>query len=114
MVVDGLELGGRDHADLPVEPSLGEPVHVLEGGVLDVVESPPGSVVANHLRLVESVEGFGQGHESSNRTASPTFQTYFSEFTINMGGCPTYPWTLHLLALRITSQWNRPSPRGVM
>jgi len=58
MVIDRLELGGRDHADLPMEPSLVEPVHVLEGGVLDVVEAPPGAVVANHLRLVESVEGF--------------------------------------------------------
>jgi hypothetical protein len=61
MVVDGLELGGRDHADLPVEPLLVEPVDVLEGSVLDVVESPPGSVVANRLRLVEPVERFGQG-----------------------------------------------------
>ena len=57
----GLELGGRDHADLPVEPSLVEPVHVLEGGVLDVVESSSGPMVANHLRLVEPVERFGQG-----------------------------------------------------
>src|SRR6266487_1919043 len=61
IVVDGLELGGRDHADLPVEPSLVEPVHVLESGVFDVVESPPGSVGTNHLRLVEPVERFGQG-----------------------------------------------------
>src|SRR5260370_37271401 len=61
MVVEGVELGGRDHADLPVEPSLVEPVDVLEGRVLDVVESPPGSVVANHLRLVEPVERLGQG-----------------------------------------------------
>ncbi len=60
MVVEGLELGGRDHADLPVEPALVEPVHVLKGSVLDVVESPPGSVVANHLRFVEPVERFGQ------------------------------------------------------
>ena len=49
MVVKGLELCWRDHADLPVEPSPVEPVHVLEGGVLDVVESSPGSVGANHL-----------------------------------------------------------------
>jgi hypothetical protein len=39
-----------------VEPSLVEPFHVFEGDVLDVVESPPGSVVANHFRLVEPVE----------------------------------------------------------
>ncbi len=26
----------------------------------------------------------------------------------------TYPLDTHLLAPRITSQWNRPSPRGVM
>jgi hypothetical protein len=44
MVVDGLELGGRDHADLPVEPSLVEPVDVLEDGVLDGVGFPPGSL----------------------------------------------------------------------
>jgi len=61
MGVDGLEFGGRDHADLPVEPSLVEPVYVLEGGVLDVLEPPPGSLVANQLRLVEPVERFDQG-----------------------------------------------------
>ena len=43
------------------EPAVVEPVDVLQGGVLDVVEAPPGATVADQLGLVQAVERLGQG-----------------------------------------------------
>ncbi len=58
----GLELGGWDHPQLAVQAAVVEPVDVLEGGVLDVVEAPPEAAVADRLGRVQAVEGlFGQG-----------------------------------------------------
>ena len=37
-----LELDGRDHADLAVEPAMVEPVDVLSGRDLELVDARPG------------------------------------------------------------------------
>ena len=61
MVLGGFEPGGGNHPQLGVEMSLVEPVDPLQGGVLNVLEPAPGTVFANQLGLVETVERFGQG-----------------------------------------------------
>ena len=38
-----------------------EPIDVVQGGVLDIIQSAPGALVTDQLRLVQAVEGFGQG-----------------------------------------------------
>ena len=43
MVAGGFELGGRDDAQLSVEPPLVEPVDPFQGVVLHVVEVAPGT-----------------------------------------------------------------------
>lgn len=40
-VVDGFVLGGRNAADVDMQPLVVEPVHVLSGGQLDVGQSLP-------------------------------------------------------------------------
>src|SRR5690625_640099 len=60
-MVNVLELDGRDHADLAVEPSVIEPVDVLRGRDLEVVDVLPGPAVADQFGLVERVECLGQG-----------------------------------------------------
>jgi hypothetical protein len=57
----GLKFSWGDEPEVAVEPSLVEPVNVLQGGVLHVFKPTPGAVLANQLSLVETVEGFGQG-----------------------------------------------------
>ena len=59
MVIGGLELSGRDHPDLAVQTTVVEPVDVLEGRELDVIEAAPGPPV-DQLGLVQAVEGFGE------------------------------------------------------
>ncbi len=61
MVVGGFELSGGNHAQPGVESPAVEPVEVLQGGVLHVLEPAPGTVLANQLGLVETVERFSQG-----------------------------------------------------
>ena len=61
MALGGFELGGGNHPQLGVETSLVEPVDPLQGAVLNVLEPAPGTVVANQVGLVETVERFGQG-----------------------------------------------------
>src|SRR6266516_2059088 len=60
-MVGRLELRGWDHAQLAVQAAVVEPVDVFQGGVLHVLQSPPGAAVADQLGLVQAVEGFSQG-----------------------------------------------------
>jgi hypothetical protein len=46
-----VEFGGWDHADLAVESAVVEPVDVLEGGELEVVEAARGALTADELGL---------------------------------------------------------------
>ena len=50
--VRGFELGRRAHAELGVKPPVVEPVDVLEGGEVHVVEPGPGAVFVDQLGLV--------------------------------------------------------------
>jgi hypothetical protein len=50
-VVHVLVLGGRDQADLAVQPSVVEPVDVLGDGDLEVVDVLPGPLVADEFGL---------------------------------------------------------------
>jgi len=61
MVVGGLEPGRWDHATLAVEPAVVKPVDVGERGVLNIVKFTPGSLMADQLRLEESVERLREG-----------------------------------------------------
>lgn len=60
----GFEAGGCREAgagfDLAVEAAVVEPVDVLEGGELDVVESLPGAAAVDEFPLVEPVEALGE------------------------------------------------------
>ena len=59
--MQGFVLGGRDVAELAVEPSLVEPVHVFGDGYFDVVDAGPGAFVADQLVLKQAVECLGEG-----------------------------------------------------
>jgi hypothetical protein len=61
IVVDRFVLRRRDHPELTVQAAVVEPVDVVEGGVLDVLKPSPRTLVSDQLRLVEPIEGFGQG-----------------------------------------------------
>ena len=50
-VVAVFELGGWDESELAVQAAVVEPVDVLEGGELDMVEPLPGSSAAGELGL---------------------------------------------------------------
>ncbi|MGQ0848603.1 MAG: hypothetical protein ACT4OP_05710 [Actinomycetota bacterium] len=41
-VVGGLLLGGWDHSDRLQESAMAPPIEPFQGGVFDLVESPPG------------------------------------------------------------------------
>ena len=56
----GLELGRRDIADGLQEPAVIERVDPLQGGVLDLVDAPPGATPADQLGLVQADDGLGQ------------------------------------------------------
>ena len=43
------------------ESAVVEPVHVLEGGVLDLVEVLPRSAFVDEFCLVQADDGFGEG-----------------------------------------------------
>ena len=60
-MVDVLELDGRDHADLAMEPSVVEPVDVFRGRDLELVDARPRAEVAHQFGLEQRVEGLGQG-----------------------------------------------------
>jgi hypothetical protein len=57
----GLELGWRDIANGLQEPAVVEPVHPLQGGVLDLIKAPPGAALADQLSLVQPNDRLGQG-----------------------------------------------------
>src|SRR5664279_3226369 len=56
VVVLGLELNGRDKADLAVKAAVIEPVDVLGDRDLQVVDGPPRAFVAYQFGLEQAVE----------------------------------------------------------
>lgn len=50
-MISCLELGRADHAEFAVEAAVVEPLDSLQGGELHVLQSPPGSTVADQLGL---------------------------------------------------------------
>ena len=71
MVMVSFELSGGHHAQFALEPALVEPVEVLQGGVLHVLEPAPGTVFVDQLGLVETVERFGQGIDAPIERQAP-------------------------------------------
>ena len=61
VMVVGLLFCWWDVPDWFEKPAVVEPVDVFEGGVLDVVEVPPWSLVADQFSLVEADYRLGQG-----------------------------------------------------
>src|SRR5664280_2140500 len=61
VVVLGLELNGRDKADLAVKAAVIEPVDVLGDRDLQVVDGPPRALVADEFGLEQAVERLGHG-----------------------------------------------------
>ena len=57
-------LGGRNQADLTVQPSVVEPVDVLGDGDLEVINASPRPAVADELGLEQAVERLGEGVEA--------------------------------------------------
>ena len=60
-VVALLGLCRRYVADGLQEPSIVEPIDPFEGSELDGLEVSPWSAPVDHLSLVETVDGFGEG-----------------------------------------------------
>ena len=60
-VVEIFELCWRDVAELAEQAAVVEPVDPFEGGEFEVVEAPPGALVANQFGLVGPEHRFGQG-----------------------------------------------------
>src|SRR5206468_9548849 len=60
-VVDRFVLGWGQVAAGGVQPSVVEPVEVLQGGQLEVVDAAPGPVAADQLCLVQAVERLSEG-----------------------------------------------------
>ena len=52
-LVGRFQFGWRDMPDLAMQAPVVEPVDVLEGGDLDVVDRTPGAAAVDQLRLVE-------------------------------------------------------------
>jgi hypothetical protein len=52
-VVVGFELDGWNVADRPVEADLVGPPHPVQRGELEIVDTAPGSLVTDALRLVQ-------------------------------------------------------------
>jgi hypothetical protein len=48
------ELSRWNHAQLPMEPAAVEPVDVVQGGALDVIETTPGA--ADQFSLIQDVQ----------------------------------------------------------
>ena len=53
--------GGRDVADGFQEPSMVEPVDPFQGCELDGLQRSPWSASMDHLGLVKTIDGLGQG-----------------------------------------------------
>ena len=60
-MIVGFLFGGWDVTDRFEQAAMVVPVHVFEGGVLDVVEVPPWSPIVDQLRFVQSDHRLGQG-----------------------------------------------------
>ncbi len=60
-VVEVLELDRRDVAAGAVQSAVVQPVDVLQGGQLDVVEAAPGAAAADQLGLVQTDQRLGGG-----------------------------------------------------
>jgi len=52
--VGGLEFGGRDVAAGFEQPAVAEPVDVLEGGYLDLIDGAPGPARFDQLGLEQA------------------------------------------------------------
>ncbi len=52
--MDVFKLCWRDVAELAEQATVVEPVDPFEGGEFEVVEAPPGALVANQFGLVET------------------------------------------------------------
>src|SRR5581483_12461431 len=48
-------------AQPPVPPAAIEPVHVLSGGILDIVQAAPRPRMVDQLGLLEPAHGLGEG-----------------------------------------------------
>jgi len=59
-VVGGFELGWRDVAAGFVKPPVVEPVHVLEGGDLDLLGGVPGPAGLDQLGLEQADDRLGE------------------------------------------------------
>ena len=57
----GFELGRRDRTNGLQEAAMVEPVDPLQGGVLDLVDAPPGAAPVDQLGLVQPDDRLGQG-----------------------------------------------------
>ena len=60
-MVVGLLFCWWDVSDGFEKPAVVEPVHVFEGGVLDLVEVLPRSAFVDEFCLVQANDGFGEG-----------------------------------------------------
>ncbi len=59
-MVGRLELRRRNVADGLEQPPVVEPVHPLERGVLDVIDTVPRTGTTDHLGLEEADDGLGE------------------------------------------------------
>jgi transposase InsO family protein len=106
MVIGRLELSRRDHADLSVQTTMIEPVDVLEGLELDVIETTP-RLTVDQLRLVQGVHAFREGM----RSRSPSTACTKAELIRHAG-----PWRtvedVELATLRWVDWYNRQRLHG--
>ena len=66
-----LSLGRRDIADGFQQPVIVEPGHPFQGGELDRFPALPGCPTVNQFRLVQAVDGLGQGIDAPMSTGTP-------------------------------------------
>ncbi len=79
-VVALLGFGRGDVSDGLQEPSVVEPIDPFEGGELDGLEAAPWPAPMDHLGLVETVDGFGEGIVIGiSDTADRRLDTSFSQ-----------------------------------
>lgn len=60
-IVKGFVFGRWEHPKLSVQAPVIEPVDIVQGGVLDVIEPLPGAMMTDQFGLVEPSEGLGEG-----------------------------------------------------
>lgn len=74
-MVGGLELRGRDHPQLGVQPLAVEPVDVVRGGMLHLLEASPWTILVDQLRLVGAAQD-SAGALSYESPLEPTEATH--------------------------------------